>query len=309
MTARFSDALSHCRCCPRSCGVDRLAGQTGYCRLDAGIRVSHAGLHFGEEPPISGHRGSGTVFFTGCNLRCRFCQNHQISQDFDPTSIPVITVEGLADEMLTLQAAGAHNINFVSPSHMVFQMADAIRLAKGKGLIIPIVYNSGGYDSVEALQAIQGLVDIYLPDLKYMDNALGRRYSDVGNYAEVASEAIGEMFRQVGWLEVDGVGVATGGLLVRHLVLPGQLDNSRRCLDFLAGLDRNIAISLMSQYAPRHRAAELPELARRLSRSEYDAITDYAVDLGLENVFIQALESQDSYLPDFERDQPFDAED
>ena len=289
--------------------MDRLAGHVGYCRLDAGIRVSHAGLHFGEEPPISGHRGSGTVFFTGCNLRCRFCQNHQISLDFDPAAIPVIPVEGLANEMLALQAAGAHNINFVSPSHMIFQMADAIQCAKAKGLIIPIVYNSGGYDSVEALTAIQGLVDIYLPDLKYMDNSLGSRYSDAADYADAAPGAIREMFRQVGWLELDGEGVATGGLLVRHLVLPGQLDNSRRCLDFLAGLDRNIAISLMSQYAPRHRAAELPELARRLSRSEYDAITDYALALGLESVFIQELESQDTYLPDFKRDRPFDSGD
>lgn len=305
MKTPFSEQLNRCACCPRHCGVDRLAGKTGFCKVGDDILLAHAGLHFGEEPPISGTRGSGTSFFAGCNLRCAFCQNWQISQEFEVSKHWKISPAGLADEMLRLQSEGAHNINFVSPSHMIYQMADAIQVARQKGLTIPIVYNSNGYDSVEALRQIRGLVDIYLPDIKYMDNALGQKFSAVRDYADVIPGVLREMLDQVGLLELDDDGIAVRGLLVRHLVLPGQIENSKACLKFLAELNPEITISIMSQYSPQHKACGMPELNRTLTAEEYDEITDYALELGLENAFIQTLESQEAYLPDFDQDAPF----
>jgi putative pyruvate formate lyase activating enzyme len=303
----FSEQLNRCECCPRRCGVNRLAGQTGFCKVGGDILLSHAGLHFGEEPPISGTRGSGTIFFAGCNLRCVFCQNWQISQEFQNSKVRTLTTGELADEMLRLQTEGAHNINFVSPSHMIFQMADAIQAARHKGLTVPVVYNSNGYDSVAALRQIRGLVDIYLPDIKYMDNAPGQKFSAVRDYADVIPGVLREMLDQVGLLELDDHSVANRGLLVRHLVLPGQLENSKACLKFLAELSPEISVSIMSQYSPQYKACGIPELNRPLTAEEYDEITDYALELGLENAFIQTLESQDHYLPDFDKSVPFSA--
>ncbi|HUH97695.1 MAG TPA: radical SAM protein [Anaerolineales bacterium] len=305
MNEPFTDQLARCVCCPRNCGVDRLAGKLAVCRIGAEIQISHAGLHFGEEPPISGTQGSGTIFFAGCNLRCVFCQNYQISQEFQRGRLQTLTVAGLAAEMLRLQDQGAHNINFVSPSHMIFQMADAIGAARAQGLAVPIVYNTNGYDSVEALRQIRGLVEIYLPDIKYMDNELGRRYSAVGDYAEIIPGVLREMLEQVGQLQMDEHGIATRGLLVRHLVLPGHLDNSRRCLQFLADLSPDIFVSIMSQYSPQHKAARYPEINRTLREDEYDQITEYALDLGLGNAFVQEIESQTACLPDFDEANPF----
>lgn len=303
----FTEKLNHCTCCPRHCGVDRLAGEAGFCRVPPGILISHAGLHFGEEPPLSGTRGSGTIFFAGCNLCCVFCQNYQISQEFKQHPTWLLTSDELASIMLQLQDEGAHNINFVSPSQMIFQMADAIVRAKEKGLAIPVVYNSNGYDEVESLRLIRGLVDIYLPDLKYLDNDPGRRYSAVDDYADIAPAAIEEMLAQVGHLQLDEAGVATRGLLVRHLVLPGHLENSRRCLRYLADLSPHIFVSIMSQYSPQYRACDHPGIDRTLTEDEYDEIMLYALDLGLDKAFIQELASQDHYLPDFRRDRPFEA--
>ncbi len=269
------------------------------------ILLSHAGLHFGEEPPISGTRGSGTIFFAGCNLRCVFCQNWQISQEFDASKTKRLSIEELAGEMLRLQADGAHNINFVSPSHMISQMADTIQAARQKGLTVPIVYNSNGYDSVAALRQIRGLVDIYLPDIKYMDNTLGQKFSAADDYADVIPGVLREMFDQVGLLELDDDGVAVRGLLVRHLVLPGQIENSKACLKFLVELSPDISVSIMSQYSPQYKACGIPALNRPLIAEEYDEITDYALELGLENAFIQTLESQETYLPDFDKTTPF----
>ncbi len=312
--------------------MNRLEGKVGVCRIAAEAQISHAGLHLGEEPPISGTRGSGTIFFAGCNLRCVFCQNYQISQEFGGNQrskikqqnrgIPAnrddlhnsdlctltfdLTTDGLAAEMLRLAKAGAHNINLVSPSHVVFQAADAIVAAKDKGLAIPIVYNSNGYDSVDALRQIRGLVDIYLPDIKYLSNDLARRYSGASDYADIIPGVLREMQEQVGPLELDEDGIARRGLLVRHLVLPGCVDNSRRCLAFLAELSPAIHVSIMSQYSPRYRAAEHPEINRPLTVSEYDEVTDYAIELGLENAFIQEIDSRHRYLPDFDLDRPFE---
>jgi putative pyruvate formate lyase activating enzyme len=303
----FTDNLIRCVCCPRHCEVNRLEGQLGFCRIAAGIQISHAGLHFGEEPPLSGTQGSGTIFFAGCNLRCVFCQNYQISQEFHKVPTWLMSIDELASVMLQLQDEGAHNINFVSPSHMVFQMADAVCAAKGRGLAIPVIYNSNGYDSLDSLRLIRGLVDIYLPDLKYLDDELGRRYSAVDDYAEVVPGVLTEMLDQVGHLQTDEQGVAVRGLLVRHLVLPGHLDNSRRCLRFLAKLSKHTFVSVMSQYSPQFRACKYPDIARTLTEGEYAEITDYALDLGLENAFIQELASQEHYLPDFEQDKPFES--
>jgi putative pyruvate formate lyase activating enzyme len=305
MNDSLTNQLSNCVCCPRACGIDRLAGKVGFCRIPASIRISHVGLHFGEEPALSGTKGSGTIFFTGCNLRCVFCQNFQISQEFKKGSPRTLSVEELAGEMLSLQNQGAHNINFVSPSHMIFQMADAIRVAKEKGLVIPVVYNTNGYDSVDALRQVRGLVDIYLPDIKYLDNGLGKKFSAVDDYADVIPGVLREMLDQVGHLEMDADGVATRGLLVRHLVLPGELENSRRCLSFLAELSTDTFLSIMSQYSPQYKACDHPGINRKLTVAEYDEIIDYALDLGLENAFIQELESQEHYLPDFTKDRPF----
>ncbi|HMK49077.1 MAG TPA: hypothetical protein VK435_03410, partial [Thermodesulfovibrionales bacterium] len=209
-------------------------------------------------------------------------------------------------EMLRLQDEGAHNINFVSPSHMIFQMAAAIQLAKRNGLVVPVLYNSNGYDSVDALRQIRGLVDIYVPDIKYMENGLGKKFSNVDDYGDIVPGVLMEMLNQVGHLVIGHDGLAVRGLLVRHLVLPGNLENSRQCLAFLADLTPDIHVSIMSQYSPQYKACDFPEINRTLTEDEYDEITDYALELRLENAFIQKLESQDSYLPDFDRERPFD---
>ena len=305
MNKTLTDQLTQCECCPRKCRVNRLAGEVGFCRIPATIHISHAGLHFGEEPPISGTKGSGTIFFTGCNLRCVFCQNHLISQEFRLEDTQTLTTDALATEMLRLQDLGAHNINFVSPSHMIFQMADAITMAKKNGLIIPIAYNTNGYDSIEALRQIRGLVDIYLPDIKYLENDLAKQFSGASDYADIIPDVLNEMLAQVGHLKTDADGIAVQGLLVRHLVLPGYLENSRKCLRLLADIHPDIFVSIMSQYSPQYQACQYPELNRTLTEDEYDGITDYALDLGLENAFIQELASQDGYLPDFSLENPF----
>jgi len=285
--------------------VSRLEGKTGFCKVGSGIQVSHAGLHFGEEPPISGTNGSGTIFFSGCNLRCVFCQNYQISQEFQQGRTRTLTTDELASEMLRLQDEGAHNINFVSPSHMIFQMADAIQSARRKGLIVPVLYNSNGYDSVDALRQIRGLVDIYIPDIKYMEYEPGKKFSHVDDYADIVPGVIREMLNQTGHLVMGRDGIAVRGVLARHLVLPGCLENSRQCLRFLADLSPDIHVSIMSQYSPQYKARDFPDINRPLTEDEYDEITDYALELGLENAFIQKLESQAHYLPDFDQELPF----
>ncbi|MBF0107145.1 MAG: radical SAM protein [Deltaproteobacteria bacterium] len=326
--------ITHCLCCPRGCGVNRLEGQTGFCGVASGIHnphqtanptradtmqtlmpkrvekhclvpVSHAGLHFGEEPPISGFCGSGTIFFCGCNLKCVFCQNYQISQHFKDGSYQTLSCQELAAKMLTLQDQGAHNINLVSPTHVVFQVADAIKLARDKGLVIPIVYNSNGYDAVDMLREIKGLIDIYLPDIKYMEHHVAKEYSSAENYPDIIPAVLNEMFKQVGDLKLDANGMAVRGLLVRHLVLPHHITNSKKCLEVIADLSINTCVSLMSQYAPRHLAPSYAKISAPLLKDEYDEITEHALNLGLENAFIQELSSHKEYLPDFSQTKPF----
>lgn len=287
-----------CLSCPRYCGVNRQAGEKGFCGAGSVPEVAMADLHMWEEPPISGRAGSGAVFFVHCNLRCVFCQNHAISQG---TTGPQMPVGELADAFLGLQKRGAHNINLVSPTHYSFEVAKAIREAHERGLRVPVVYNSNGYDSSETLSAMEGLVDVYLPDIKYSDDALAVRYSAAPNYFHHASRAILEMSRQVGAPVFNEEGLVTRGLIVRHLVLPGHASDSIRLLKWVKdSLPKGTYLSLMAQYYPTHRAREFPEVNRNLRQAEYDRVLDALYALGLEDGFVQELSSADShYTPKF----------
>ncbi len=282
---RACELSSPCRMCPRACGADRPAGEEGACGLADVARVSSANLHHGEEPPISGRRGSGTVFFTGCNLACVFCQNYPISQLRNGQ--PFSTAE-LARVMLRLQARGAHNINLVTPSHAVWPILEALAPAAEGGLEIPIVYNSSGYDASAALELLDGIVDIYMPDLKYGSDEVAARLSGADNYWATATWALCEMQRQVGDLVLDGDGLATSGVLVRHLVLPEDLSGTERVVRFIAAeLGRSTAVSLMRQYFPANKALRLPPLDRSLSATEFDAAREMLERYELDKGWIQ----------------------
>jgi putative pyruvate formate lyase activating enzyme len=273
------DWLSDCRVCPNFCGVDRLAGAKGRCRTGAELVVSSADLHFGEESVLVGRGGSGTIFFTACNLACLFCQNYDISQ-LDRGS--VVTEEELVRLALGLQASGAENINLVTPTHQAPLIGEALKKARQRGLEVPILYNCGGYENPEFLRELAGLVDIYMPDFKYGDSAQALRYSGVKDYVEWCQEALREMHRQVGDLAVDARGVARSGLLVRHLVLPGGLAGSREVIDFLAEqISRDTFLNIMDQYHPAHRAGEFPQLRRRVLRHEVEEVREYARARGM----------------------------
>ncbi|MDH7569139.1 MAG: radical SAM protein [Armatimonadota bacterium] len=275
------ELLRSCVLCPRRCGVNRLAGERGACGGGAMAEVASWGPHHGEEPPLSGWGGSGTIFFTGCSLRCVFCQNHDISQGRPGEPL---NASGLARLMLGLQALGCHNINFVTPTHFVPQILEALVPAARAGLRVPLVYNTGGYDSVETLRLLGGVFDLYLPDLKYMDAGAGLRLSGVPDYPAVAMAAVREMHRQVGDLVVGRDGVARRGVLVRHLVLPNELAGTREAMRFLAGLSPHTCVNVMDQYRPCHRALDYPEIARRPSRDEVQRALDAAAAAGLHRV-------------------------
>lgn len=271
--------LEECRLCPRRCGANRAEGDVGECGTGRLALVSSAGPHFGEEAPLVGSGGSGTIFFTHCNLRCCFCQNYSISQMGEGRAAGS---EALAETMLSLERNGCHNINFVSPTHVVPQILEALELAAAAGLSVPLVYNSGGYDSVEAIRLLDGLVDIYMPDMKYADADVGRRFSGVADYPDRNKEAVREMHRQVGDLALDGDGVAVRGLLVRHLVLPQGLAGTAEICRFLSReISSDTYINVMAQYHPCHRAFDVPELARPLSSEEFTEAVRIARDSGL----------------------------
>jgi len=276
---------SPCRLCPRACGADRAHGARGLCGIGDALVVFCTNLHQGEEPPISGTRGSGTVFFSGCNLRCVFCQNYAFSQLLNGEEM---TPEDLAERMLALERRGAHNINWVTPTPQVAGAAEALALARSRGLTIPLVYNCSGYESVEVLRLLDGMVDMYLPDAKYADSGPAERYSAAADYPEVNCAALREMWRQVGSLVLDGQGVATRGMLVRHLVLPGGQAGTRSVLEFLAReFGTGVALSLMRQYFPAHRAQDHPALRRRITHKEYTDAVECCERLELDAVFIQ----------------------
>lgn len=299
MNKLTENQMRSCTLCPRSCGVDRLNGQQGFCREDARIFVARAALHMWEEPCISGEEGSGTVFFSGCNLGCIFCQNHEISGG---KAGKEISVPRLAEIFLELQEKRANNINLVTAAHYVPQTAEALVLARKQGLQIPVVYNSSGYEKAETLKMLEDLVDIYLPDFKYMDEKSALEYAHAGDYAEVAKEAVKEMVRQVGRAVFDERGIMQKGVIVRHLMLPGHLSESKRIVRYLyETYGDTIFISMMNQYTPMEHLKEHPKLGRKLRKKEYDALLDYAIDLGVENGFFQEGETaKESFIPPFD---------
>jgi putative pyruvate formate lyase activating enzyme len=266
--------------------------------------ISKALPHFGEEPPLTGSGGAGTIFFSRCNMRCVYCQNHQISQGSLGYEV---SHEVLAREMLALQAAGCSNIEPVSPSHHLPGLLVALAIARGEGLTLPVVYNTNGYESLETLELLDGIVDVYLPDLKYASNEAAGLYSDAADYVETAREAVLAMHRQVGNLVVDIHGRAVRGLIIRHLVLPGNAAGSEETLAWSGEhMPRTVTISLMAQYSPLHQSNLHAEINRKLSAEEYDRVVDLAWHMGFENVFVQDLASQGHGIPDFEQETPFD---
>ena len=300
--------LSSCDICPRECGVNRLEGEPGFCRSTRLPIVSAVCAHHGEEPVISGGRGSGTVFFGNCNMRCVYCQNYQISQGVREQS-EAIDSHTLAERMLYLQdELGCYNINFVSPSHFVPQLVRAVLEAVPMGLRLPLVYNTSSYDSIKSLRELDGVISIYLADLRYASNRWGRKFSQVSDYVERARAAIGEMYQQVGDLVVDDEGIAQRGLIVRHLILPGGVAGSQDSLTWLVGeVSPTVTVSIMSQYFPAHRALQIPLLARTISLSEYSEVIGLLDRLGIENGWMQERDASRDYLPDFTREgHPFD---
>ena len=285
----------HCTLCPRRCGVDRTAGQRGFCGMPAGMRVARAAPHLWEEPVISGQNGAGNVFFSGCTLQCVYCQNEDISRFGKGKPVDSARLRELFEQLIQ---QGCHTIGLVTPTHFLPEILPALT----PKLPVPVVYNCGGYESVETLKALEGLVDVYLPDMKYSDNALAKKYSAAADYVEVADAAIGEMVRQTGPAVVEN-GILTRGVLVRHLQLPGHLDNTLGVLDWFAEKfpENHVWFSLMSQYVPYGRAKEMPELSGRVTELEWDAAVGWMEFLGIEHGFVQELSSaSEAFIPHWE---------
>ena len=281
LTARRDQALailSECRLCPRECGVNRAAGESGFCNSGREALVASHGKHFGEERPLVGYGGSGTIFFANCNLGCIFCQNYDISHLGHGRPV---APERLADMMIDLQRQGAHNINLVTPSHFLPQILEALLTAARQGLEVPLVYNCGGYESVAALKRLDGVVDIYMPDAKYSDGEVAQQLSRAPDYPQCMKAAIAEMHRQVGDLQINEDGIAQRGLLVRHLVLPNNLAGSAAIMRFLANLSPNTYVNVMTQYRPCYRASEIEQINRRPTVEEYRQAVQAALDAGL----------------------------
>ena len=290
-----------CDICPRNCKKERQEGNVssyGYCQVSVLPKVARAALHFWEEPCISGEEGSGTVFFSGCNLRCVYCQNVEIAAGVRGKTI---TVKRLSEIFLELQDKGANNINLVTPSHYYPQIKEALLLVREK-LHIPMIANTSSYDSVEALREMEGLIDIYLADYKYADSTLAKKYSHAEDYPQVAAEALKEMFRQVGEPEFDERGIMKKGMIIRHLLLPGCGEDSKAVLKFLYDtFGDSVFISIMNQYTPLPHVEKFPELNRGITEEEYEEIVDYAIDLGIENGFVQEGETaEESFIPAFD---------
>lgn len=289
---------SKCELCPRNCGVDRTT-TLGVCQVSSKVKVARAALHFWEEPCISGNNGSGAVFFSGCSLHCVFCQNEKISHGQVGKEV---SVEELADIYLDLQSQGANNINLVTGTHYIPQIVESVAMARDKGLNIPIIYNTSGYETVESLKLLEGIVNAYLPDFKYMDSGLALKYSHAKDYPNVVKKAIAEMVRQCGMPQFDKNGYIKSGVIVRQLLLPGHVKDAKAIVKYLyETYGNNIYISLMSQYTPMPQiAAKYPELNRRVTKREYDRLIDFAIDLGVEKAFIQdRAVAKESFIPEF----------
>ena len=290
--------LECCTICPHNCKINRTKNP-GRCKSTDKIKIALYSIHNFEEPCISGKKGSGTIFFSNCNMNCVFCQNYEISQ---LGSGKEITIEELANVMIKQQERNVQNINLVTPTSYALHIVEAIKIARKKGLEIPIVYNTNGYESVETLKLLEGYVDIYLPDLKYYYDDLAKKYSKVDNYFEIATKAIQEMYRQVGAPVLDENGVMKKGLMIRHLILPNEVQNSKKVLKWIKeNIDSNVYVSIMAQYFPTYKAKEIPEIARKITKEEYEKVENYLYELDLENGYIQELgEHEEEYVPTWE---------
>ena len=290
--------LECCTICPHNCKINRTKNP-GRCKSTDKIKIALYSIHNFEEPCISGEKGSGTIFFSNCNMNCVFCQNYEISQLGRGKEI---TIEELANVMIKQQERNVQNINLVTPTSYALHIVEAIKIARKKGLEIPIVYNTNGYESVETLKLLEGYVDIYLPDLKYYYDDLAKKYSKVDNYFEIATKAIQEMHRQVGTPVLDENGVMKKGLMIRHLILPNEVQNSKKVLKWIKeNIDSNVYVSIMAQYFPTYKAKEIPEIARKITKEEYEKVENYLYELDLENGYIQELgEHEEEYVPTWE---------
>lgn len=273
--------MPECTICPNNCKVNRKIGEIGICKATDRIKVALSSLHYWEEPCISGKNGSGTIFFSNCNMKCKFCQNYKISQEGKGKEV---TIEELANIFLSLQEKKANNINLVTPTIYAYQIIEAIKIAKCKGLVLPIIYNSNGYENVQTIKDLNGYIDVYLPDLKYYYDDIAIKYSGVKNYFENASLAIMEMYKQVGSPILDKNGIIKKGLIIRHLVLPNNIENSKQVIKWIKeNIDPNVYISVMAQYFPCYKSKEIEELNRKLSIEEYEEIEEYIQSLKIEN--------------------------
>ncbi len=293
------ELLRKCEMCPHRCKIDRTQNQIGRCKSKDTVKVAIASIHNYEEPCISGKNGSGTVFFSNCNLSCKFCQNYEISQQGLGKEI---TIERLSKIFLEQQSKGAHNINLVSPTSYAYQIIEAIKIAKKNGLEIPIIYNTNGYENVETIKLLNGYIDVYLPDLKYAEDDLGKKYSNVDNYFEIATSAIKEMYNQVGENIYDEDGMIKRGMIIRHLVLPNHTENTKKVLTWInSNMSKNITVSVMAQYFPTYKAKEIEDINRKITKREYKKVEDFLYSLDLENGYIQECgKNEEIYVPKWE---------
>ena len=292
------DKLKKCEICPHNCKVNRIEGKMGRCKCNNKVKLALASVHHFEEPCISGKNGSGTVFFSGCNLNCKFCQNYEISQLGKGVEI---SIDELADIFIKQQSKGVHNINLITPTMYVYQIMEAIKIARKNGLNIPIIYNSNGYENVQTIKDLEGYIDVYLPDLKYYDNEIGLKYSGIKNYFQYASKAILEMYNQVGSPKFDENGIITSGVMIRHLVLPNNIENSKNVLRWIKeNINEDVYINIMAQYFPTYKAKDIKELNRKLTKEEYEEIENFVYELDIKNGYMQELgEHEEEYVPDF----------
>lgn len=290
--------LSSCTLCPHMCNINRINGKIGRCKSTSNVKIALASLHHFEEPCISGKNGSGTVFFSNCNLSCVFCQNYKISQEGLGNEI---SIDELVNIFLEQQNNGAENINLVTPTMYVPQIIEALKIAKQKGLTLPIVYNSNGYENIETIKMLDSYIDVYLPDLKYADNDLAKKYSGINNYFEHATKVIQEMYFQVGLPRFDENGLIKRGIIIRHLVLPNHIDNSKKVLDWIKeNMPKDIYVSLMAQYFPTYKAKNIDDLNRKLTNEEFEEIKNYLAKLDIHNGYFQEIgEHEEEYVPDF----------